>query len=416
MILSRRTLLQAGLGLYALPGLSHLACAGDGPAGDALILVFQRGGCDGLSLLAPSNDPDYLADRVPELRVGDGGPKAGRPVRQTLAPTIDFRLHPDATPLGEIYDSRHLSLLHAVGLANGTRSHFVAQDLMERGVSDAAMLQRVDEGWLTRLLASRSNSVSAITTSPAIPASLGFHGNSLAIPDLRGGLGLPGGPQVRHTLLDLYDNALDPFSLAAASSLREIDRIDRLLPRGADGKVTEYIPDNNSAYEENESGRALRTVARLLKMEIGLSVACVDIGGWDHHDNLAGRFSHLVGQFSRALSAFWNDLSAYHDRVTVVVMTEFGRRLRTNKSNGADHGHGGVMMVLSGHARGGEIYGRWPGLASNQLDNGVDLAVTTDYRAVLAEVIAARLGVGKNLANIFSAFTVPAPLGVVKPS
>lgn len=416
MNLSRRAFLQTGICLSAVPGLSHLAFAGDGPAGDALVILFQRGGCDGLSLLAPTNDPDYLADRLPELRVPDSGPKAGRPLRQSFAPAIDFRLHADAASLGEIYESGQLALLHAVGLENGTRSHFVAQDLMERGVSDAATLLRTDDGWLTRLLASRSSDVPAFTTSPAIPASLDFHRNSLAVPDLRGGLGLPGGPQVRRTLLDLYDHAADPFSRAAAGSLREMDRLDRLLPRGTDGKVADYSPDNNAVYEESESGRALRTVARLVKMEAGLSVACVDIGGWDHHDNLAGRFASLVGQFSRALSAFWNDLSAYHDRVTVVVMTEFGRRLRTNKSNGADHGHGGVMMVLSGHAKGSEIYGRWPGLASNQLDNGVDLAVTTDYRAVLAEVIVARLGAGKNLGDIFPGLTPRHPLGIFRSS
>lgn len=149
-------------------------------------------------------------------------------------------------------------------------------------------------------------------------------------------------------------------------------------------------------------------------MDIGLSVACVDIGGWDHHDNLAGRFAGLAGQFSRALAAFWNDVSRYHDRLTVVVMTEFGRRLRTNKSNGADHGHGGVMMVLSGHANGGQIYGRWPGLSSGQLDNGVDLAVTTDYRNILAEILATRLRIGSALNSIFPGLPSVKPLGIVR--
>lgn len=409
MRLSRRTLLQTGAAALAWPGLRQIAFANSASANDALIVVFQRGGCDGLSLLAPTNDADYVADRAPELRVHNDGPNPGRPLRQTFAPAIDFRLHPEAAPLGDLYDSGHLALLHAVGLENGTRSHFVAQDLMDRGLSLGTELKAPNDGWLTRLLAVHPSHAPAIATSPAIPASLGFHADSLAIPDLRGGLGFPGGPAVKSTLAALYATASDPFSRAAVDTLRDMDVVDSRLTRGLDGKVADYQADNGAVYEETESGRAFRTVARLLKMEIGLSVAEIDIGGWDHHDNLAGRFSGLTRQFSRALTAFWNDIARDHDRVTVVVMTEFGRRLRTNKSNGADHGHGGVMMVLSGHAHGGEIYGRWPGLASSQLDNGVDLAVTTDYRAVLAEVLAVRLGVG----NIFPGFANPKPLGIV---
>ncbi len=409
MIQSRRAFLKTGAAAaVAWPGLRSLALAGE-PAGDALVVVFQRGGCDGLSLLAPVNDADYVADRAPELRVRDDGPKPGRRLAQNFAPAIDFRLHPEAAPLGDLYDARHLALLHAVGLENGTRSHFVAQDLMERGLSDGKELHSVGDGWLTRLLAAQPGGAPAISTGAAIPSALAFHGDSLAIPDLRGGLGLPGGPPVKSVLAGLYANATDPFGQAAAATLRDMDLVDSRLPRAADGKLLDYQPENSAVYEETESGRALRTVARLLKMEIGLKVACVDIGGWDHHDNLAGRFSGLAGQFSKALAAFWNDVARYHDRLTVVVMTEFGRRLRTNKSNGADHGHGAVMMVLSGHAKGGEIHGRWPGLASAQLDNGVDLAATTDYRAVLAEVLAARMGAR---GGVFPGFAAPKRLGL----
>ncbi|MDR3440702.1 DUF1501 domain-containing protein [Telmatospirillum sp.] len=415
MIVSRRALLQTGAAAIAWPGLRSLALAADSAAADTLVVVFLRGGCDGLSLLAPTNDPDYVADRGPDLRVRDDGAKPGRPVRQNCAPTVDFRLHPEAAPLGDIYDQRHLALLHATGLMNGTRSHFVAQDLMDRGLSDSAGLHGGGmDGWLTRLLRIHPSAAPAIATRPSLPASLGFHGASLAIPDLRSGLTLPGGPTVKPTLAALYRAASDPFGRAAAETLTEMDLVDLHLPRGADGKVADYRPENAAVYEETESGRAFRTVAQLLKMEIGLTVACVDIDGWDHHDNLAGRFSGLAGQFSRALAAFWNDAARYHDRLTVVVMTEFGRRLRTNKSNGADHGHGGVMMVLGGKVNGGEIYGRWPGLASADLDNGVDLAVTTDYRGVLAEVLTARFAAGHALGQIFPGFTPGRPMGLAR--
>ncbi|MTJ83768.1 MAG: DUF1501 domain-containing protein [Telmatospirillum sp.] len=416
MSLSRRTLLQTGAALLApWPGLRSMALAADGGADQALIVVFLRGGCDGLSLLAPANDPDYVADRAPELRVRADGPRPGRPLRQTVAPEVDFRLHPEMAMLGELYDQRHLAFLHAAGLENGTRSHFVAQDLMDRGLSDGTQLQRTPQGWLTRLLVERPSGAPAIATTPALPASLGFHAASLAIPDLRGGLSLPGGPRVGPALAALYAGSGDPFARAASETLREMDLVDQRLPRGPDGKVIDYYqPDHGAAYEETESGRAFRTVARLLKMEIGLTVAAIDIGGWDHHDALAGRFASVGGQFGRSLAAFWNDIERYHDRVTLVVMSEFGRRLRTNKSNGADHGHGGVMMVLGGRVNGGEIYGRWPGLSSAQLDNGVDLAVTTDYRRVLAEVLNVRYGAGAALPRIFPGLPAGAPLGIVR--
>lgn len=417
MPLTRREFLGAGAaaGLAAWPGLRHAALAADSAGGgDTLVVVFQRGGCDGLSMLAPVDDPDYVADRTPELRVQASGAKPGRPLRQTFAPHTDFRLHPEAASLGDLYDAHHLAFVHAAGLTNETRSHFVAQDLMDRGLAETGGLKSAGDGWLTRLLAIRPSSLPAVATTPAVPQSLAFHADSLAIPDLRGGLGLPGGPQPAKVLSALYAGGGDPFSRAAAQTLRDMALIDGRLPRGSDGKVAPYQAEQGAVYEETESGRSLQTVARLLKMDIGLTVAAVDIGGWDHHDNLAGRFAGLAGQFSRGLTAFWNDVWRYHDRLTVVVMTEFGRRLRTNKSYGADHGHGGVMMVLSGHAQGGQIFGRWPGLAAAQLDNGVDLAVTTDYRTVLAEILAVRMGMGAAVPTVFSGYKPIAPLGIVR--
>ena len=413
MHLSRRHFLALGAA-GVLPGLRHLAFAATPSPSDTLVVIFQRGGCDGLSLLAPVNDPDYVADRAPELRVQDNGPKPGRTLRQSLAPAIDFRLHPEAAPLGELYDGGALAFIHAAGLENGTRSHFIAQDLMERGVADATDMKTVGDGWLTRLLAAHPALMPAIATTPAIPTGLAFHGESLAIPDLRGGLGLPGGPQPQDVLAALYAGAEDPFSRAAQDTLRDMRAIDARLPRGSDNKVLPYQPEGNAVYEETETGRALQTVARLLKMEAGLSVACVDVGGWDHHENMGGRFANLSGQFARGLAAFYNDTARYHDRLTVVVMTEFGRRLRTNKSNGTDHGHGGVMMVLGGAVNGGNVYGRWPGLASSQLDNGVDLAVTTDYRTVLAEILATRMNAAAAVPAIFPNHRLGARLGVVR--
>lgn len=232
MNLSRRTFLQTGTAALALPGIRHAAFADAGPVGETLVILFQRGGCDGLSLVAPTNDPDYIADRAPELRVLGDGPKPGRALKQSFAPAIDFRLHPEAAPLGDLYDARNLALLHAVGLENGTRSHFVAQDLMDRGLSDGAGMHLANDGWLTRLLAAVPSLAPAVSTAQGIPSSLAFHGDSLAIPDLRGGLGLPGGPLVKQALSGLYLGGTDSFSKAAQKTLGDMTLVDSRLPRG----------------------------------------------------------------------------------------------------------------------------------------------------------------------------------------
>jgi uncharacterized protein (DUF1501 family) len=253
----------------------------------------------------------------------------------------------------------------------------------------------------------------AIATASAPPTALALHADSLSVPDLRNGLGLAGGDPIRDGLIAQYTGAADPFSRSSLNSLHAMDRIDSHLGRGSDGKLVPYVAEGGPNYEDNEIGRGLSTVARLLKMDLGLSTACVDMGGWDHHEYMAGKFNGLAGQLSRALATFWNDVSRYHARVTVVTMTEFGRRLRSNKSAGTDHGHGSVMLVLGGGINGGAMYGRWPGLSSQQLDNAVDLAVTTDYRTVLAEIVDKRLHAASALPTVFPGFSPPPLLGLV---
>jgi uncharacterized protein (DUF1501 family) len=225
-----------------------------------------------------------------------------------------------------------------------------------------------------------------MATSPAAPAALAGEARALAVPDVAGAAGLPGGEQTRAVLARLTDGARDPASEATRQLLSATAVIDRKIERGGDGRPAPYA--GAARYESTgEAGRALQAVARLAKLDVGLSVAAVDVGGWDTHEGQPGRFATLAGQLSRALAAFWNDIAAMHARTTVVVMTEFGRRFRANRSNGTDHGRAGVMLLLGGKVAGGRMYGRWPGLMSQQLEQGLDLAVTTDYRAVLAEAL-----------------------------
>ncbi|CAO3434409.1 DUF1501 domain-containing protein [Azospirillum doebereinerae] len=410
---TRRVLLQGGLaaaGLVAVPGVRHVAYAAApfagsaAPAVETLVVVFLRGGADTLSLVAPADDPDYLAARASDLRVRTEGAGAGLRLDQTLAPGLDFRLHPEAAALAELYAGRRLAVVHAAGLSDGTRSHFVAQDLMERGVGDEAGLNRIPTGWAARWLArpggegaggegagreggGADGAVSAIATAPNTPAALAGDAAALAVADLRQGLAPPGGDPTARVLAALHRSGDGAYARAGRAALAGLSAVDSRLPRLPDGKIEPYAPEAGAVYDDGEAGRGLQTVARLVKMEIGLRLAWVDVGGWDTHENQPGRFAKGVRQLSQALAAFHADLNRFETRVTVVVLSEFGRRLRGNKSQGTDHGHGGAMLVLGGGVAGGRMIGRWPGLASHQLDRGVDLAVTTDYRAVLGELV-----------------------------
>jgi uncharacterized protein (DUF1501 family) len=409
----RRSLLKAALAAGpALSVLPRLAFAAEPTAAiGTLVVIFLRGGCDGLNLVAPTDDPGYVAARTPEMRVLGEGSRPGVPLGNGLAPDIDFRLHPDAEPLGDLYRAGHLAVVHAAGITDGTRSHFVAQDLMEYGVVQEAELARADRGWMTRWLEATDthNGLAALTTTPAATRALAGFGAALPVTDLRSGLLPPGGPQAAAVLSALYAEGGGPFERAARETLAGMALVDGRLTRAPDRKVEPYQTENGASYPETEIGRSLQTVARVLKMEIGLRTAGVDMGGWDTHEGQPGRFSALTSQLAQGLGAFWNDAHRFHNQTTVVVMSEFGRRLRSNRSQGTDHGHGGVMLVLGGRVCGGRMFGRWPGLAAEQLDRGVDLAITTDYRTVLAELI------GEPSASaVFGASGLGASLGLLR--
>jgi uncharacterized protein (DUF1501 family) len=415
--LTRRSFLKstaAGAAFLPCAGISTLAFAE--AARDILVVVFLRGGCDSLNLVAPVNDPNYTSDRPPEMRVLDMGDKAGIPLANGLDRAVDFRWHNEAVPLNDLYKSGHLGVVYATGLENGTRSHFVAQNMMELGVADDASTARVDSGWLARAL--RAGAIdgpgTAISATAGVVRALDGYGAAMAVPNLGGGIGLPGGDQTQAVLRALYPGGQDQLGHAVATSLGNIDIIQQHLPKGADGKAAAYTPDNNAAYDGNELGNGLQTVARLIKMDIGLHVAAVDFGGWDTHENQPGRFANQVKALAKNLAAFTNDTSRYQNRITLVTMSEFGRRLRSNKSNGTDHGHAGLMMVMGGNVNGGRMYGRWPGLASEQLDKSVDMAATTDYRAVLSEVLAARFSSARAMGQIFPAYAAPRPMGLLR--
>jgi uncharacterized protein (DUF1501 family) len=238
--------------------------------------------------------------------------------------------------------------------------------------------------------------------------------SALAVPDLGGGFGAPGGPQVNDVLQRLYAEARGSAGTAGRAALAAMQLLDQRVPRDAQNHPQQYAPEHNVNYDPSgDLGRPLKTVAQLAKMEIGLQVATVDIGGWDTHENQPGRFNNAVARLSTGISAFYEDMWRYHDRLVLVTVSEFGRRLRSNRSNGTDHGRAGVMAVLGGKVNGKRFYGRWPELHSERLDEGVDLAVATDYRQVLSEILAAHSG-GGSLAAVFPDFHAAGKLGILR--
>ncbi len=390
MTLSRRDVLRASAatGLASVQGLSSLAFAATPANPRLLVIVHLRGGCDGLNLISPSNDPDFVAARSADLRVADSGPDAGFPLTNARAPGIDFRLHHAAPGLHELYKSGHLAFIHAAGLTTATRSHFVAIDMIERGVPDLAALGRTPQGWAARQFSRQAAMIPSLSASAALSGEFAGWDASLSVPDLSGGFGAPGGPQADAVLTNLYAQAPGDMGAAGRKALGAIHAIDQRLPRDAQGKLAAYDSAPSSAYQPaGDFARPLRVVAQLAKLELGLSVATVDLGGWDTHEYQAGRYKPLVEKLSAGLAAFYNDLAPLHDRLTIIVMSEFGRRLRSNRSGGTDHGRGAIMAALGGGVDGGRILGPWPGLANPQLEEGVDLAVATDYRQVILEAI-----------------------------
>jgi uncharacterized protein (DUF1501 family) len=377
---------------------------------EILVVVFLRGGCDGLSLLSPYDDGIYRANRG-ELAL----PLAGANAPLRLDPrnpsynTSSFGLNAKMPHLKELYDGGSLALVHACGLDDDTRSHFDAMDYMERGTPGN---KTTSSGWITRHLQTTPASaglIPVIAAGTEAPASLLTYNGAVAMANPRNfGLNThwrynrreENYPMLR-VLEDFYPQRSSYPGAAAGRRTLETIKAVRAADPGS------YTPRAGVAYPGGSFGSALQTVAQVVKMEQGLRVATVDFGGWDTHDNQAysdgtGYLPDRLGALSQGLHALANDLVDYLGRLTIVVMSEFGRRLGRNASNGTDHGHGNVMMVIGGNVNGGKIYGNWPGLVD--LDQGQDLRITTDYRVVLGELIYKRLG-NVNLGSIFPGLT-----------
>jgi uncharacterized protein (DUF1501 family) len=421
MQLSRRNFFEAALTGGAFLALEtgplrQLALAAEPRAQDRiLVVVHLRGACDGLNLVCPANDPHLITSRPAELRVAESGANAGLVLDAPATPSIGWRLHPAAPELAEFYKSKTLAFVHAAGIPEPNRSHFVANDIIDRGAAGSASLGQGGGGWLARYLAkskSGSEPLPGISASGALAGEFRGFAPALSMPDLGSGLPLPWDEKAARAIEGLYRQAGGPAAPAGLHALEAAKLIAGKLPRGADGKFAPYL-DQKDAYDKaGDVGRGLRTVARLIKADLGLTAASVDAGGWDTHEGQPGRFQGNVQRLSGALGAFWNDIAAHQNRVTVVAFSEFGRRLRANKSGGTDHGRGGVMIAMGAGVAGGRILGPWPGLEEATLDERVDLAVKTDYRQVLTELLAFH-GSSAPGPDVFPGYKAPPSLGIV---
>lgn len=403
--MDRRTLLRraggVALGVAALRALP--AGAATAPPTDTLVFVFLRGGLDALNTVVPAAEPRYYTER-PTIAV----PKAS-----LLALDSSFGMHPSMRPLLPAWLAGDLAFVHATGNYGGDRSHFVAQDVIDCGVAKPSTART---GWIARHIASRPSNGAPLRSMGigwTTPLSLTGGGNPVSMKNLEDfGLSV-GDAQVaayEARLRELYGGVSHPLAATAGATVAATSQARRIRALG-------YQPAATASYPATDFGSALKTVAECLKAGVGVEAATIDYDGYDLHTGLGaagtGQLAKLLTDLASGLAAFRTDLGARMNSVTVVVVSEFGRRLRENGDGGVDHGAGGLLMLLGGGVRGRKVYTRWPGLDPADLDDG-DLRVTADWRSVLAEVVARRLGNGANLAKVFPGFT-PHFLGVVDP-
>jgi uncharacterized protein (DUF1501 family) len=373
-----------------------------------LVVVFLRGGADGLSLISPTGDKDYVAARPGDIRVARKGDAAGH-VLKNAAADVDFRFHHRAKGLSELFEAGELAVVHAAGLNDGTRSHFDAEDRMERAAPDASSQAG---GWLGRWMnaVKPEGILPALAVGAAAPDSLrGATGVVVAegMDAMRVAAGHGYSTAIRASLMrQLGGDAILGTPLKRLLSLS--DAIEARVALDENGNLKPYVTSVEYP-KDNPLAASLKTVAQTIKLGLGLRVSTVDFGNWDTHVNQAWQLNDQIGMLSSALMAFWRDLENHRDHVSVVVMSEFGRRLKSNDSGGTDHGHGNAMMMLGAKVKGGRMYGTWPGLANDALDEGADLAITTDYRTVLAEMMASHMGF-RETAGLFPGFAGQ-PLG-----
>jgi uncharacterized protein (DUF1501 family) len=366
-----------------------------------LVAIFQRGAVDGLNMVVPFGESNYYSVR-PSIAIPK--PDAGN---ADAAINLDgfFGLHPSFNSFKSLWDSKRLAIVHASGSPDNTRSHFDAQDYME---SATPGVKSTRDGWLNRHLQTKKDTQKAafraVSFTQTMPRVLQGTASAIAVANLadfsiragRSSTSVQGGFE------EIYARNLnDSLAGMGRETFEAVNYLKKVNP-------AQYKPENGAQYPRNPFGNSLLQIAQLIKAGVGLEIAFTDIGGWDTHvnqGNSRGQLANLLLQFSNGIAAFYQDLGQRMDDVVVLTMSEFGRTVRENGNRGTDHGHANAMFVLGNSVRGGKVYGQWPGLRSDQLYEGRDLALTTDFRDVFGEVASRHLG-NTNLGNVFPGYSV----------
>lgn len=391
---------------------------------DTVISIFLRGAADGLTLCTPYTETNYYNLR-PTLAIPRPDSAAtykllDLPNSANPAPgggTVLFGIPPQMRPLMPAYTDGKLAFVHACGLNDPSRSHFDAQRFMEVGKARDLAL---GTGWLGRHLALTSPAslnpiLRGVGIATGLQRSLVGGPQTLPISNLdRFGITGSGSTVVARTaaLNDMYSAVADPVHAAALTTIQTIDLLNTI-------DFVNYVPAGGATYGSGGLGAAMRSVAALIKAQVGVEAVAIDVGGWDTHENEGistptGQMSVLMTNLAQALGAFYTDMTTGTvPTFSLVAMSEFGRRLQENGSFGTDHGHANAMIVMGNAVRGGRVLTQWPGLNPGQLFENIDLNVTIDYRDILAEILAERAG-NVNLNETFPGYT-PNMRGIVDP-
>ncbi len=369
-----------------------------------LITIFQRGAVDGLNVVIPHGESAYYSLR-PSIAI----PRPDGTDGSAIDLDGRFGLHPALRSLKPLWDQKQLAIVEAVGSPDPTRSHFDAQDYMDSGTPG---LKATYDGWLNRALRSQPHAspLRAVSLSPDLPRTLRGKNEALVVSNI--GDFQVKDAQVASTFESMYGTSVDQILHGTGRETFDAIKIMQSIQK------TPYSPANNARYPNGRLGQSLQQIARLIKANVGLEVAFTDVGGWDTHVNETGpqphtgQLANLLHDFGDALAAFSQDMGDRMADITLVTMSEFGRTAKENGDRGTDHGHANVMFVLGGQVRGGHVYGEWPGLAREQLYEGRDLNVTTDFRTVLSELVSKQMG-NRRIASVFPGFNGTRERGIL---
>jgi uncharacterized protein (DUF1501 family) len=359
-----------------------------------LVCLFQRGAVDGLSMIVPHGDAMYYRER----------PRIAIPKSSVVDLDGHFGLHPQLAPLKPWWDGGSLAAVHAVGSPDGTRSHFDAQDYMESGTPG---VKSTTDGWANRYCQNAREHTDtpfrAVAFGPQLPRIMAGTAPALAIDDLRTfGMGARAGAgdKLTRAFEALYQGAAT--GLLATSAEESFEAIRMLKAANPAGQASEH----GAEYPRGRLGQSLSQIAQLIKADLGVEIAFADVSGWDTHVNQGndqGQLSLRLAELGQSLAAFATDLGERMSEVCVLTMSEFGRTIKENGTGGTDHGHGTAMLVLGGTVNGRRVTGRWPGLDQEERYEGRDVAVTTDFRDLFAEILTRHLG-ARDLSSVFPGY------------